>query len=60
MYDKHCIIIVTKNFIVVNFCSCIILIVDVFSDLFDHPGTIFYAVFMSFWGEFSFSYFYIN
>ena len=24
-----------------------------FLDLFDHPGTVFYAVFMSFWGEFS-------
>ena len=24
-------------------------------DLFDHPGTVFYAVFMSFWGELSFS-----
>ena len=35
-----------------KFNACLIeIIIDLFSDLFDHPGTIFYAVFMSFWGR---------
>ena len=35
-----------------KFNVCLIeILIDLCSDLFDHPGTIFYAVFMSFWGR---------
>ena len=35
-----------------NFPDSIIFVNFSSLDLFDHPGTVFYAVFMSFWGKF--------